>query len=136
MKTLRRIPEKKDLVNVKNNLSDLKSSIAKEINLDKFSFIIKIYQDEKNGKITISSDDLKQFLGDTLVNEMFSTINMTTWGGDAIYVDEDGHEIINFIPMLEYKHISGGGNCMYFLWNCIQFDLTTSEFKFINRIKQ
>lgn len=135
MKTLRRFPEKRDLINIANNLSDLRSSIVKEIDIDNLSFIIKVYQNGKNGKITIVSDDLKQLLGDTLVNEMFTTINMTTWGGDSIYVDENGHEIINFIPMLEYKHISGGGNCMYFLWNCIQFDLTTSEFKFINRIK-
>ena len=73
MKTLRRFPEKRDLINIANNLSDLRSSIVKEIDIDNFSFIIKVYQNGKNGKITIVSDDLKQLLGNTLVNEMFTT---------------------------------------------------------------
>lgn len=136
MKTLRRFPEKKDYINIANNLSDLRTAIAKELNLDKLSIFINVYQNKNNGCIKIFSDDLKQLLGINLVHEMFSTINMTTWGGDAIYVDENEHEIIGFIPMLEYKHISGGGNCMHFMWDYIQFDLTTSTFNFFNRINK
>ena len=94
---------------IKSNLKSLELMIKEEFNVDmKLSANL---EESRNGCIVrITSQDLLDQLGNTLVHRLFSSIKFYTWGGSAIIMNENLEEEICFSPKLSYEHPTGGSN--------------------------
>ena len=73
--------------------------------------------------LKISSDDIINELGKTLVKTMFTKVEIDFWGGN---VTRDGKSIW-FNPKLSYTHPSGGSNGTDFVWDSLWWDLDAKK---------
>jgi len=66
------------------------------------------------------TEDLRQQLGSTLVQTLFTSV-MLNFGGGEIATTEDGKEYIWFNPNVRYTHPDGGKNATQFIWSGLYF---------------
>jgi hypothetical protein len=104
---------------VKKALPQLEDLIKK-----KLGFSPKLTAEQKgNVKIEITSNDLTNELGKTLVKTLFTKIAIGFWGGN---VTGDGKSIW-FNPKVWYEHPSGGSNGCDFIWDSLWWDLASKK---------
>lgn len=99
---------------VKNAIPALLELINKEL-----GFAPELIVEVKSDRLQITSNDLMNELGNTLVKTIFKSIRINFGGGE---LSEDGNYFW-FIPKLSYEHPNGGKNSTDFLWNGLWFDL-------------
>jgi hypothetical protein len=75
------------------------------------------------GRLEITSGDLINDLGKTLVKTLFKEISIGFWGGN---VTSDG-KTIWFNPKIWYQHPSGGTNGTDFVWDSLWYNLEKKE---------
>jgi len=103
---------------VKAALPDLEDLIKKEL-----GFKPKLDVKASRGRLEITSGDIINELGKTLVKTMFVEVTIGFWGGN---ITKDG-KTIWFNPKLWYKHPSGGTNGTDFVWDSLWYDLEKKE---------
>jgi hypothetical protein len=77
----------------------------------------------ERGVIKITSNDIINELGRTLVKTIFTKVEIGFWGGN---VTGDGKSIW-FNPKLWYEHPSGGSNGTDFVWDSLWWDLNAKK---------
>ena len=104
---------------VRKSLPQLEDLIKK-----KLGFAPKLAVAQKgNAKLEITSNDLTNELGKTLVKTLFAKIEIGFWGGN---VTGDG-KTIWFNPKVWYEHPSGGSNGCDFVWESLWWDLASKK---------
>lgn len=78
---------------------------------------LKVTQKELNDPIEITSGNIIDELGGTLVKTLFTSINVVFWGG----ILTKDNEAFWFAPKLSYNHPSGGSNGVDFIWTSLWF---------------
>lgn len=112
---------------LRNSLPALAELINKELGFApelKTEFIAKKYPptigDDKY-RVQLSSEELINELGSTLVKTIFSSIKLRCWGGEFV---EEGNAVW-FNPKLEYTHPNGGSNGTDFMWDSLWYRVDT-----------
>ena len=110
---------------LRNSLPALAELINKELG---FTPILEL-EYMKWGGFVISSGELLDELGSTLVKTIFSSIKIKIWGELNII-----NNAIWFNPKLAYEHPNGGSNGTAFVWRHIGFNLDEKKWITGNKI--
>jgi hypothetical protein len=116
----------KDFQVISNSLNLLENEIEKHLN---FKPSLTLILEDKY--IKIHSDNLKDELGNTLVNSLFKNIRIEFTGS----MMSSPENMYWFTSNLRYEHINSGTNGVNFLWYNIIFDMNTQTWIFTNLIK-
>lgn len=106
------------LADVQAALPQLEDLIKK-----KLGFKPSLKADLERGNIRITSSDIINELGKTLVKTIFTKVEIGFWGGN---ITRDG-KTIWFNPKLWYEHPSGGSNGTDFVWDSLWWDIDAKK---------
>lgn len=110
-----------EAADVEQYLDEVKAALPELENLikKKLGFKPALNVVNNRGTLQITSGDIINELGKTLVKTIFTKVEIGFWGGN---VTRDGDSIW-FNPKLWYEHPSGGSNGTDFVWDSLWWDL-------------